>query len=126
MISGVVNRANEAVVSLTVRGPMGRSATVAAVIDTGFDGALSLPTELAAALQLPLRRSAIAILGDGSEAGYNLYRATVFWDGEARAITVAALDSEPLIGMGLLAGYRLTMQVIPGGQVEIVSLAKPR
>jgi predicted aspartyl protease len=77
MIVGVVNRENEAVIQVTVRGPLGRDATVAAIIDTGFGGALTLPPDLVEALQLPVRREATAILGDGSETDFTIHRATV-------------------------------------------------
>ena len=40
---GLVNANKEAVVSLTIRGPEGRSPDVNAVIDTGYSGFLTLP-----------------------------------------------------------------------------------
>jgi clan AA aspartic protease len=126
MISGTVNGELEAIIQLAVRGPGGPAATIAAIVDTGFDGELTLPLSLVNALQLPLLRRTTATLGDGSAIVHAVHRATVLWDGETRQIHVAALDSEPLVGMELLAGYRLTMQVISGGRVEIVSLATPR
>jgi clan AA aspartic protease len=126
MISGTVNGEREAIIELTVRSPGGRAAAIAAIVDTGFDGALTLPLSSVDALRLPLRKRGTATLGDGSETSFAFHRATVLWDGEARQISVAALESEPLVGMELLAGYRLTVQVIPGGRVEIVSLATPR
>lgn len=46
MIQGEVNDAYEAVISLTVQGPLGQATEVEAVIDTGFTGFLSLPTAL--------------------------------------------------------------------------------
>jgi clan AA aspartic protease len=126
MISGIVNSEREAIIQLTVRGPGGRAETIAVIVDTGFDGALTLPLRLVNALQLPLRRHTTAILGDGSRITHAVHTAMVLWDGVSRQVPVAALDSRPLVGMRLLAGYRLTMQVIPGGRVEIVSLATPR
>jgi len=43
MISGVVTGDRQAVIRLTVRGPTGQEQEIEAVIDTGFDGCLSLP-----------------------------------------------------------------------------------
>lgn len=123
MISGNVNARNEAIVQLIVRGPLGQTATVAAIIDTGFDGALSLPPSLVAYLQLSQRRIAKATLGDGSRISHAVHSAVVMWDGAAKSVPVAALDSTLLVGMSLLVGYRLTMQVFPGGQVTLLSLA---
>jgi len=126
VINGTVNSEREAVISLTLRGWRGRDETIAAVVDTGFDGELTLPPSLVTALRLPFLRRTTASLGDGSIVIHALHRATIVWDGAVRQIHVAALESEPLIGMELLAGYRLAIQVIPGGRVEITSLATPR
>ena len=53
VIEGVVNAAYEPVVSLAVQGPSGQSRDIEAVVDTGFNGFLTLPTELVAELALP-------------------------------------------------------------------------
>jgi predicted aspartyl protease len=50
MITGIVTGAREAVISLTVRGPNGQEQEIEAVIDTGFDGSLTLPLALITAL----------------------------------------------------------------------------
>ncbi len=126
MITGTVNRNNEAIIQIAVRGPRGMTTTIAALVDTGFDGSLTLPSRLVAELQLPFRRSGRAILGEGTDTSFDVYEATVLWDRSPRQVPVGALDSEPLLGRGLLVGYRLTIQVIPSGQVLIASLASPR
>jgi len=45
VIQGVVNADYEPVITLTVLGPSGRSAEIEAVVDTGFDAFLTLPSE---------------------------------------------------------------------------------
>lgn len=62
-------------------------------------------------------------MADGSERLLDLYGATVMWDRRRRQIDVAEADSIPLIGMALLNGYELTMQVRPGGKVAIKRLS---
>lgn len=47
MITGVVTDDRQAVVHLTVRGPAGQEQEIEAIIDTGFDGSLSLPSSMA-------------------------------------------------------------------------------
>jgi clan AA aspartic protease len=126
MIVGRVNPHNEAFVEVLVRGPHGQATTVTAIVDTGFDGALILPPSLVTALQLPFRKRAPMVLGDGTEAAADVHLATVQWDDTARQEEVTVFESEALVGMRLLAGYRLTIQVIPGGQVLIESLAPSR
>ena len=123
MIIGIVTRDRQAVISLKVRGPLGRERDTDAVIDTGFDGQLSLPRPLISTLALPWRRRGRALLADGSEAIFDIYEATVVWDGQVRRISVDEAETASLVGRGLLEGYELTVQVQPGGAVTIRSLS---
>ena len=62
MIQGVVNANLEAVVTLTLRGESGQEREIEAVIDTGFNGFLTLPTALVAQLGIPFAYMGRAIL----------------------------------------------------------------
>ena len=66
MMKGIVNAHLEATIRLTVRGPNGKR-RIRAVIDSGYDGCLTLPPALIAVLGLSWQRSSSAILADGSE-----------------------------------------------------------
>lgn len=66
MITGVVTDDRQAVIHLTVRGPAGQEQVIEAIIDTGFDGWLSLLSSLVAGLDLVWRRRGRALLADGS------------------------------------------------------------
>jgi clan AA aspartic protease len=122
MISGRVNLHREAVVRLSLRSPQGREQEIEAVIDTGFNGDLTLPPDLIAELSLPFRRNGRAVLGDGSEVTFNIHEAVILWDGRPRRIIVDVADTDPLLGMGLLYGHELNLQVIEGGEALIKSL----
>ena len=50
MIEGTANAAYEPVVRLEVQGPSGQSREIEAVVDTGYNGYLTLPPGLASAL----------------------------------------------------------------------------
>ncbi len=126
MMTGVVTAEIEAISRLTVRGPTRREWKVEAVVDTGYDGWLTLPPALIARLRLPYRERGSAILADGSVSFFDIYEATVLWDRQVRRIAVDEADITPLIGMGLLAGYELTVQVRTGGKVTIRLLRKRR
>jgi clan AA aspartic protease, AF_0612 family len=124
MILGVVNNYREAVIRLVVRGPQGQEQEIDAVVDTGFNGWLSLPPTLISMLGLPFRRRGRAKLADGGEIIFDVYEGMVIWGGNPRRITVDEADVEPLVGMGLLYGYELTIQVVEGGSVIIKTLSQ--
>jgi clan AA aspartic protease len=119
VIRGTVTADREARIRLTVRGPAGQERRLEAVIDTGFDGWLSLPPTLIARLGLPWRRRGRALLADGNEIVFDIYEATVVWDRRRRRIPVDEADTTPLVGMALLDGYELNAQVRAGGKVSI-------
>ncbi len=119
MIEGMVNAALEAVVSLKVQGPSGQSREIEAVIDTGFNDFLTLPSALASELGLTYRNRGQMILADGSEVTFDIYRAALLWDGQPRHIYVYAADATPLVGMRMLDRHNLNIDVEDGGRVVI-------
>jgi clan AA aspartic protease len=122
MIYGVVNLRREATLSLVVGNSNGQRQVIDTVIDTGFSGFLSLPSAIITRPNLPWSASDIVTLGDGSETLFDLYTATVIWDGQYREIYIAESETEPLLGMALLYGYRLQIDTIEGGTVKIEEL----
>jgi clan AA aspartic protease len=123
MISGWVNAYREAIVRLTVRGLQGQEQTIEAVIDTGFNGYLTLPPALIAALGLPFRRNGRALLGDGSAVTFDIHEAVILWGGRSRRIPVDAAETDSLLGMGLLYGHELSVQIIEEGDAFIRPLS---
>lgn len=123
MITGVVNAEFEPIIPLSIRRADGTILTQDAIVDTGFNGWLSLPPDLIIQLNLTWKRRGRAILGDGSDCVFDVYEAVVIWDGTLLIIPVDEADSEPLVGMSLMEGYQLTMQVFEGGQVEICKVS---
>jgi len=105
-----------------VLGPGGQTEEIEAVIDTGFNGSLTLPANLIASLGLLWRRRGRSLLADVSESVCDIYEATVIWDNRPRRITVDEVDIVPLVGMSLLYGHELTVQIVEGGSVLIKSL----
>ena len=124
MITGTVTADHEAIVRLMMHGPAGQEHIVEAVIDTGFDGWLSLPPVLITLLGLTWRRRGRSQLADGSESLFDVYAATVVWDRRRLRIPVDAADTSPLVGMALLNGYELNAQVCVGGKVTIKQLRR--
>ncbi len=122
MIYGVVNLRREATLPVVVGNSNGQRQVIDTVIDTGFSGFLTLPSAIITSLALPWSASDIVTLGDGSETFFDLYTATVIWDGQYREIYIAESETEPLLGMSLLYGYRLQVDTIEGGTVKIEEL----
>jgi clan AA aspartic protease len=119
MITGKVNAEFEPIIPLSIHCFDGKLFTQDAIVDTGFNGWLSLPPDSIAQLNLTWKRRGRAILGDGSECVFDVYEAVVVWDGTLLTIPVDEADSEPLVGMLLMEGYQLMVQVFEGGRVEL-------
>ena len=123
MIQGAVNAAYEPVVTLAVHGPSGQEREIEAVIDTGFNGYLTVTPALAAELELGFRGTSRATLADGSEATFDVYDVAILWDGQPRHVEADAADATPLVGMRMLDRHNLSIDVEDGGRVVIQSKA---
>src|ERR1700682_6019007 len=77
MIVGHVRAGLDSVVRLIVVGRGGRSEEFEALVDTGFNGSLSLPSALTARLALPVTNTADGRLADGKMISVNSYRPTL-------------------------------------------------
>jgi clan AA aspartic protease len=119
MIHGVVSRNREATISLVVANESSQTKLTTAVIDTGYTGFLSLPSEIIAELNLSWTGIDRGTLGDGSEVTFEVYAAKVIWDGEYRDIPINEAETDPLVGISLLYGYDLHIQTVEGGDVTI-------
>jgi hypothetical protein len=75
-----------------------------------------------ATLGLPFAAPAQARLADGSVVRMRFYQATVLWHGQPRPILVLEASGDPLVGMSLLYGSRVTLDVMDGGPVTIEKL----
>ena len=122
MMTGTVNADLEALLRLCVRDVHGHPHDVEAVIDTGFNGFLTLPPGLIAALGLPWLCRQQGQLADGSVHAFDVYVAKAAWDGQLRDVEVEAADAQPLIGMAMMRGSELRVRVMPGSSVTIARL----
>jgi clan AA aspartic protease len=123
MMQGIVDQNCEAIIRLVVGNADSQRQMIDAVIDTGFTGFLTLPFSVLADLNLRAYRREEGILGDGSTCIFDVYRGLVIWDGELRRIDINESDTEPLVGMSLLYGYRIQLDAIEGGMVTIQALS---
>ncbi len=122
MIGGAVNAARQAVVGLPLRGPSGRALEVEAVVDTGFDRFLTLPLGVVSELALAFAGVSRVLLADGSGAALDSYAVTVLWDGWPRRVVAYVSDATPLVGMSLLVGHSVCVDVEHDGRVVVEAL----
>jgi clan AA aspartic protease len=122
-VTGVVNPQREAEITLRLRGPSGIESDLSFIVDTGFTGQIVITPATAAKLQLKIRSTGGANMADGSPRTFDVFSVDVWWDGQWRQTSAAAIGGDPLIGMRLLSDHRLTIDVIPGGAVVIANTA---
>ena len=106
MITGKITANREAIIELEVIGSNQKREKVEAVIDTGFNGYLTLPNDLINYLKLQLAGSRHVTLGDGNVVVLDMYLAKVLWHGREREVLALQADGGPLVGMSLLYGNR--------------------
>ncbi len=83
---------------------------VVAWVDTAFNGGLTIPRPLVAALGLPQESSVEAVLADGRTVPLETFGCYLDWFGGTYQTQIAASDGEyPLLGTLLLAGRRLVI-----------------
>ena len=130
MISGVVavrGREDPLVyleprIEIGIAGSNGIFRTLSVVVDTGFTGWVTLPPDLIHELGLQYQGERYIVLADGRESLVELYSALIAWYGQILPRLVHQSDSVPLIGMYLMTGYHLAVDVREGGDVTITEL----
>lgn len=90
----------------------------------GLHGARCLPPDIIAALGLPFVGRGAAVLADGRLVETRYHRGRVLWHPRERGVKVLATAGGPLVGMALLRGSRLTVEVAPAGDVVVEELAR--
>jgi clan AA aspartic protease len=122
MIVGHVNSRREAIIQLAVLGDSNQPQGIKAIIDTGYTGFLTLPSAIITTLELTWFMQEEGFLGDGSLCMFNVFEASVIWDGQVKPIEINDSETDPLVGMSLLEDYELNIQGFAGGVVTIKSL----
>ena len=121
MLTGTVNDL-QAWLAVDLLAVGGQYLSVEVVLDTGFNGGLALPASVIPQLDLVPRSSRYTYLAVGGEVELSAWRGTVFWNGRARFVEIVETDSEPLLGMELLLGSHVAIEVREGGAVTVDAL----
>jgi clan AA aspartic protease len=93
------------------------------VLDTGFNGYLTLPVNAVGAMNLPLFSTTATILADGSQSSIPTHIATIDWHGQELLVPVLAMGGKPLLGTGLLEQCRLVVEFTKDGSIELEKLS---
>jgi clan AA aspartic protease len=96
------------------------------VIDTGFNGYLTLPVQAISVMNLPLYSSTPIKLADGSEALSAIHLATVVWDDVEKLVLVLASGYKPLLGTAMMEGYHLEIDFEDNGLVSLEKIPSTR
>lgn len=109
----------QARINVILRPPERSDVEIECVVDTGFEGALTLPPDVVAALKLPYLTRINANLADDSSLMTRLHLATIIWHGVEREVIVLAMGRRPLMGTALIEDYHLSVDFCEGGSVII-------
>ena len=99
----------QARINVILRPPERSDVEIECVVDTGFEGALTLPPDVVAALKLPYITRISANLADDSSVMTRLHLATIIWHGVEREVIVLAMGRRPLMGTALIEDYHLSV-----------------
>lgn len=93
------------------------------IIDTGFDGDLALPSDIASRLNSGAANSRSLMLANGDVVEIDAYEIELEWNEEPRLTEVLVTDGNPLLGIELLAGCQLSADFIPNGNVFVEEIS---
>jgi clan AA aspartic protease len=118
MIQGnVVGR--QARISIILRLPENLDIEIECVVDTGFEGFLTLPSSVIAEIGLRYLAQINANLAENSNVATNVYLATILWNGVEKDVAVLGMGRRPLIGSALLEDCHLSIDFCDGGTVLV-------
>lgn len=122
MIDGTVTADREIVIPLELLAADRSATRIQAVVDTGFNGFLTLPLDVMTTLRAPAAGTRRAELGDGKVVELAVYVVKVRWHDEDREVLALAAEAAPLIGMSMLWGSRVGFNANAGGAVTIEAM----
>ena len=123
MIRGRVSGNQQALIAIDIMDGEGRPRSLEIVLDTGFTGYLTLPSESIRQLGLPSVGQRTFELANGELFDFQVYIGSVSWHGRPIDVLVLQSDSVPLLGMTLLWGSRVCMDALSDGEVTIEELS---
>ena len=124
MKRGIVTEDREILVQLEILAADDSLLNLEAIVDTGFDGYLTLPVSTINFLQAVSAGTRRAAMADGSITELAVFQVRINWHGQEREILALQADAQPLIGMSMLWDSRVTFDAQQDGIVRITKLRK--
>ena len=106
-------------VQIVVSGPDGDSLSMEAVLDTGFNGVVSISPRDAETLRLKYLGQDKLVLADGTVRECAIFAGRVLFAGEWRDVPITTTGDVALVGMQLIYGARLTLDVFLDGDIDL-------
>ena len=103
---------------VSVAGRSGRSVRQTALIDTGFNGYISLPTTVVEDLGLLPIGAHVVELANAEVANVLLFSGEVAIGNIVRAVPIHGIGNEPTIGTSLFKYHHLSIDFMAGGDVD--------
>ncbi len=100
----------------------GDTLTLEFILDTGFNGDLSLPLRVIGRLDADKQAPQVHQIASGEMIVSPSYRLTILWLGRVRTVEAIALEGNALLGTGLLLGTQITIDAVADGEVIIETL----
>lgn len=119
MIAGSVNTRGDFPVPIRVLDGNGHVHRVEAVVDTGFNGYLALPSGVLEQLGFTATESVDMGLATDLIVTVDSFEGIVLWRGERRSVEILEAEGDPLIGTALLWGSQLSAEMTDNGAATI-------
>lgn len=123
-MQGYVNPRYEARLTVQIADAHNHLHEFEAVIDTGFNGAITLPSKIIHRLGLPWQTRGRAAMANGQVDYFDSYSGWAQWGDEKRPILIESAETIPLVGMRLLRGYRVCIEAERNGLVTLEAIGK--
>lgn len=101
--------------TISIRDRNGDIHELPAILDTGYEGYVTLPSELAQTLGLTANGTERITLGDGKEVDVDIIPVSIVWEEHDRRLRALIAPGLPLIGIRLLRGLVGTFHFSDGG-----------
>ena len=95
---------------------------IEALLDSGFNGPVSLPADEVEKLGLPLMTEHAVTLADGSDVNVKVHVGHVRFANEWHRSAVLATGDVPTVGMRLMKGLKVCFEADEDGDIEVEAL----